>query len=101
MSEHTTLSEFLKTLQNDLDKLFNLLYHTRTRLRVEQELISHAETVQKEVSASAKPKALPVVDGQGGPELFPGTSKEKSRSQKAAETVRVRGGRMEVPHGRS
>jgi len=98
MSDHSDLAQFLKTLDKLLDNVAKIIYNAKCQIRVEQELNKHAEPFQKEFSASSETKALPVGAGQGGPELFPGTPNERTRSQKAAEKVALSGGRM---HGRS
>ena len=100
MSDHSDLAAFLKSLDKMLDSIAKIIYHAKCQIRVEQELNKHAEPFQKEFSASSETKAILPTSGQGGPELFPGTSKERNRSQKAAEKVQLTGGRMETPHGK-
>ncbi len=101
MSDHDDLKQFLNSLTNMLDIVERIVYTARCKIRVEQELVNHDNSLQEEVSGPSKTDALPVVSRQGGPELFPGTPKERSRSQNAAETVLMRGGRMETEDGRS
>ncbi len=101
LSDHSDFKAFLKNLDSLLDNVKDLIYTARCRIRVEQRIVDHAESAPEEVSASSKTKALLVGAGQDGPELFPGTSSERSRSQNAAEKVRVNGPKMETPHGRT
>ena len=99
MSDHSDLKHFLKSLDKMLDSISVYVHTMRCKIRVEQELDIHAVDSQEEFSGSSETNALPFEAGQGGPELFPGTSKERSRSQKAAEKVLTAGGRMESDHG--
>ena len=94
MSDHSDLATFLRDLDKMLDKVAKIIYNVKCRIRVEQELNKHAEPFQKEFSDPSKTDAASFGWGQDGPEHLPGTSKEKSRSQKAAEKVLVKGGRM-------
>ncbi len=101
MSDHSDLKRFLEILDSTLDNVTNIVYNVRCKIRVEQELNEHGEQSPEEVSGPTESDALPVCTGQGGPELLSGTSKERTRSQNAAEKVQVRGGKMETTHGRT
>ena len=98
MSDHSDFRAFLKNLDKLLDTVREILYTAKCRIRVEQELIDHGKSTQEKVSGPAESDALSSELRQGGPELFPGSTKEKTRSQNAAEKVAMSGGRM---HGRS
>jgi len=101
MSDHSDFKQFLKMLNSMLDTVSNIVYNVRCRIRVEQEINDNvSESTSEEFSGPAESDALVPNLRQGGPETFPGSPKEKSRSQNAAETVLVRGGRMETPDGR-
>ncbi len=104
MSDHSDFKTFLFNLQDLLDNVDSIMYTVRCRIRVEQRLNDHAESVKEEVSAPSETEAVGLTPNprwrQCGPEL-PGTSKEKARSEEAAEKVAVKGGRMESKHGRS
>ena len=101
MSKYDMLVQFLETLRKSLDKLHDTIYHMSTRIRVEQELLKNAPAFPEESSAPTKSEAPLPESRQGGPEIFPGTDKERGRSQKAADKVRMNGPKMETSHGRS
>jgi hypothetical protein len=101
MSDHITLDCFLESLQNTLDKCLHELYTARCKIRVEQEISKGVVSGKEEFSDSSKTNAASDVGSrQGGPEILPGTPREKARSTKEAEKVVLRGGRLEVTDGR-
>jgi len=85
-----------------LDTIAAIVYTAKQKIQVEQELSKHAEQIPEEVSGSSKTNAPPDVSRQGGPQPHvQGTTREQRRSTQETEKVLVKGGRMEVPHGRS
>ncbi len=101
MSDHSDLKKFLDSLDKMLDTVTQIVYTARCKIRVEQLISENDKKTQEEVSAPAAPAAILPTVGQGGPELFPGTTKQRNRSTQETEKILVRGGRMEVPHGRT
>ena len=99
MSDHNDFKQFLDYLEKTLDGIEKIMYAVRCKIRVEQELAQNAtQKLKEDFSGPAESDAVSPAIRQGGPEIFPGTPKEESRSRKAAEKVRMSGGRM---HGRS
>jgi len=100
MSQHDTLEQFLESLKKSLDFLADRLYHMKSQIRVEQEILHNAPAFPEKVSDPSKTDAPSVGTGQGGPEPHvKGTPREIGRSQKAAEKVQVTGGRMKYNYG--
>ena len=102
LSDHDDFRQFLNSLEKMLDTITNIVYTARCKIQVERELVNHAETDQKEASDPTESDAPSSSFRQGGPQPHvQGTPRETARSTKETEAVQMRGGRMEVPHGRA
>ena len=103
MSQHDTLNQFFESLKKSLDKLSDMLYHMKTRIRVEQELLKNAPAFPEEKPSGPSETDAPSSEiRQGGPQPHvQGSPREIRRSTQETEKVSVRGGRMESHDGRS
>jgi len=102
MSDHSDLKHFLDSLTKMLDTIAAIVYTAKQKIRVEQEIDENvASGTSEEFSGSSKTNAPPDVSRQGGPQPHvQGTTREVRRSTQETEKVVMKGGRMEVPHGR-
>jgi len=99
MSHHDDLRQFLDSLGKMLDTIVAIVYTAKQKIRVEQELDTHAEKKSEETSGPSETDAPSPESGQGGPQPHvQGTTREIRRSTKETEGVLVRGGRMETPY---
>jgi len=102
LSDHDDFEQFLDSLGKMLDTVSQIVYTARCKIRVEQELDSHATKTQEESSDPSETDAPSSSSRQGGPQPHvKGTPREIGRSTKETEEVLVRGGRMETTHGRT
>ena len=100
MSQHDTLVQFLNSLRKSLDKVHDLLYHMKARIRVEQELLKNAPAFPEKVSGPTESDAPSSEIRQGGPQPHvQGSPREIGRSTQETEKVLVKGGRMESGYG--
>ena len=101
MSDHSDFKRFLDSLGILLDNIGDLVYTARCRIRVEQRIVDHAESLPEKVSDPTESDAPSSEVRQGGPQPHvQGSPKEIRRSQKAAEKVALSEGQMEFDFGR-
>ena len=102
VSDHRDFKQFLESLTKMLDTVEQIVYHARCKIRVEQELNNHVQASPEKASDPTESDAPSSSSRQGGPQPHvQGTPREIARSTKETESVVLRQGKMETPHGRS